>query len=46
MLLWKKLINWFKDDKMRHIWSPESKSRVFSNHFSGYIQDYPTLNLD
>ena len=30
---------------MKHLWSPKSKSRVCSNHFSECIQDYPTLNL-
>ena len=30
---------------MKHLWSPKSKSRVYSNHFSENIQDYPTLNL-
>ena len=30
---------------MKHLWSPKSKSRICSNHFSENIQDYPTLNL-
>ena len=30
---------------MKHFWSPKSKSGVYANHFSEYIQDYPTLNL-
>ena len=35
----------YKDDKMKHLWRPKSKSRVCSNVFSEYIQDYPTVNL-
>ena len=30
---------------MKHLWSPKSKSRVCSNHFSENVLDYPTLNL-
>ena len=30
---------------MKHLWIPKSKSRVCSNNFSKYMQDYPTLNL-
>ena len=30
---------------MKHLWSPKLKARVCSNHFSEYIQDYPTLNF-
>ena len=30
---------------MKHLWSPKSKSRVCSNHFSENIQGYPTVNL-
>ena len=30
---------------MKHLWSPKSKSRVCSNHFNEYFENYPTLNL-
>ena len=45
MLIWRKLIKQYKDDKMKHLWSPKSKSRVCSNHFGEYIHNYPTVNL-
>lgn len=32
----------YKDVKMKYLWSENSKARVYSNHFSDYIQDYPT----
>ena len=44
-LIWKKLINRYKYDKTKHLWSPKSKSRVCSNHFSECIQDYPNGHI-